>query len=253
VTPITTARWTVSGSFLGLAAIWLGTAKVMQLAPDYGRFLVFPFVLSGWLISLCLHEFGHAIAGYYGGDRSVEARGYLTLDVLRYTHPQYSILWPMIFLAFGGIGLPGGAVYINMHFIRNAWSRTLVSAAGPLATLAVMLFLLALIPSVASPAQPALYASLTFLAFLQLSCLVLNLLPVPGLDGWGIIEPWLPDDIQEIGAQFSIIAPTLLFVTFMMVPPVSELFWRNVYQLAQLLDLDLRGVGLGYRMFQFWR
>jgi Zn-dependent protease len=225
----------------------------MQLAPEYGRFLVFPFVLSGWLISLCLHEFGHALAAYRGGDHSVAARGYLTLNVLRYTHLQYSILWPLVFLAVGGIGLPGGAVYINMHLIPNPLNRSLVSAAGPLATLAVLICLLALIPAAASPSQVAFYAALTFLAFLQLTSLVLNLLPIPGLDGWGIIEPWLPEDIQEFGAQFSVIAPTLLFVTFLLVPPVNAFFWRNVFELASMINLDLRGVGLGLRLFQFWR
>jgi Zn-dependent protease len=225
----------------------------MQLAPEYGRFLVFPFVLSGWLISLCLHEFGHAFAAYRGGDRSVAARGYLTLDVLRYTHLQYSVFWPLVILALGGIGLPGGAVYINMHVIQSPLNRSLVSAAGSLATLAVLIFLLALIPTAASPTQVAFYAALTFLAFLQLTSLVLNLLPIPGLDGWGIIEPWLPEDLQEFGARLSVIAPTLLFMTFLLVPPVSEFFWRNVFELAQMINLDLRGVGLGLRLFQFWR
>lgn len=225
----------------------------MQLAPEYGRFLVFPFVLSGWLISLCLHEFGHAFAAYRSGDYSVASRGYLSLDVLRYTHLQYSVLWPLVFLALGGIGLPGGAVYINMHLIQSPLNRSLVAAAGPLATVAVLIFLLALIPATASPGHVALYAALTFLAFLQLTSLVLNLLPVPGLDGWGIIEPWLPEDIQEFGAQFAVIAPTLLFVSFLLVPPVNAFFWRNVYELAQMINLDLRGVGLGLRLFQFWR
>jgi len=49
----------------------------------------------------------------------VRAKGYLTLDLVRYTHLQYSIVLPLVFLAFGGIGLPGGAVYINMRCIAQ--------------------------------------------------------------------------------------------------------------------------------------
>ena len=41
-------------------------------------------VLAGWAVSLCLHEFGHAYTAYRGGDRSVRAKGYLTLDIRRY-------------------------------------------------------------------------------------------------------------------------------------------------------------------------
>ncbi|NIB30732.1 hypothetical protein HBB16_01690 [Pseudonocardia sp. MCCB 268] len=38
----------------------------------------------GWARPLCLHEFGfHAITAYRGGDTSVAAKGYLTLDVRR--------------------------------------------------------------------------------------------------------------------------------------------------------------------------
>ena len=76
------------------------------------------------MISLCLHEFGHAIVAYHCGDRTVRDKGYLTLDPLRYTDLQYSILFPLLIMALGGIGLPGGAVYINTHYLRrrDLWS-----------------------------------------------------------------------------------------------------------------------------------
>ena len=91
----------------------------MLYRPDHARALVFPFVFIGFVISLCLHEFGHAIVAYHCGDRTVRDKGYLTLDPLRYTDLQYSILFPLIIMALGGIGLPGGAVYINMQYLRR--------------------------------------------------------------------------------------------------------------------------------------
>ena len=45
---------------------------------------VFILVLAGWVVSLCLHEFGHAIVAYLGGDYTVADKGYLTLDVRKY-------------------------------------------------------------------------------------------------------------------------------------------------------------------------
>ncbi len=122
---------TISVTFLGLMAALLGVAMLMEALPAYGRYLVFPFVLTGWLISLCLHEFGHAVVAYRSGDRSVVGNGYLTLDPLRYTDVQFSIFWPLVYLAIGGIGLPGGAVYLNKNMIRSPVDRSLVSAAGP--------------------------------------------------------------------------------------------------------------------------
>jgi Zn-dependent protease len=240
-----------SGSFLGLVVGLLCVAVFMVAQPDLARAAVFPFVLVGWLISLCLHEFGHAIAAYYGGDLSVREKGYLTLDPLHYTNVQFSIIWPLVFLALGGIGLPGGAVYVNMGALRSPAYRSLVSAAGPFATLLVLMLLLVIMATV--PASPILYAALAFLAFLQLSALVLTLLPVPGLDGWGIIEPWLPSDLRESGWRLAPIGPTLLFLAFFLVPPVNQMFWRLVFDLAQIIHLDARAAFQGLHLFQFWR
>ena len=244
---------TISVTFLGLIAALLGVAMLMEALPAYGRYLVFPFVLTGWLISLCLHEFGHAIIAYRSGDRSVVGNGYLTLDPLRYTDLQYSILWPLVYLAIGGVGLPGGAVYLNKHMIRSPADRSLVSATGPLATLAVFILLVITLRATEGTISMPFYAGLAFLAFLQLTALVLNLLPIPGLDGWGVIEPWLPREFQEFGARVAGIAPTLLFATFLLVPAVNATFWRVVYDLARRTGLDPIGAGFGLQLFQFWR
>src|SRR5215469_9621500 len=104
-----------SGLFQDLILVLLCLAALMVALPDYARYMVFPFVLAGWLVSLCLHEYGHAIMAYRYGDFSVAGRGYLTLNPLRYTDPQFSIIFPLLILALGGIGLPGGAVYLNMR------------------------------------------------------------------------------------------------------------------------------------------
>src|SRR5262249_6459092 len=64
-------KLTISGSFLALVAALLGLAAIMVMLPQAGRFAVFPFVTVGWLISLCLHEFGHAIVAYGSGDLTV--------------------------------------------------------------------------------------------------------------------------------------------------------------------------------------
>ena len=75
--------------------------------------MTFIVVLIGWVFSLTLHQFSHAMVPYRGGDFTVREKGYLTFNPLKYTHPVYSILLPVVFLLLGGIGLPGGAVYIE--------------------------------------------------------------------------------------------------------------------------------------------
>jgi Zn-dependent protease len=250
--PSSAVGWPISPSFLGLAGALLGSAAAMTAFPAYGRWGVFPLVLAGWLVSLCLHEFGHAILAYHGGDRSVRAKGYLTLDLLRYTHLQYSIVLPLAFLALGGIGLPGGAVYINMQALRSRLSRTLVSAGGPAATLAVLLVLLAILGAGGDLIDFSLYAALAFLAFLQLTALIFNLLPVPGLDGWGILDPWLPDKLRALGRRWAGIAPFLL-VLLLFIPPVNRVFWDGVYALSRSTGLEVWAISQGRAQFEFWR
>ncbi|WP_295617408.1 tetratricopeptide repeat protein, partial [Chamaesiphon sp. GL140_3_metabinner_50] len=101
--------------------------------------------------------------------------------------------------------LPGGAVYINQHKLRNRWWQSAVSAAGPSAN--ILIALLLAIPfwifdggslgSIDRPIQDSfLFGGLAFLLYLQVFAAILNLLPIPGLDGYGIIEPWLSKPLQ---------------------------------------------------------
>src|ERR1700712_6048479 len=96
---------------------------------------IFVVVMAGWVIPLCLHEFAHAVTALAGGDTSVRARGYLTLNPFRYVNAAYSIVIPVVVLAIGGIPLPGGSVLIESHRLRSRVWSSLVSVAGPLTNL----------------------------------------------------------------------------------------------------------------------
>ena len=65
--PSSATGWPISLSFIGLVGALLGSAAAMVAFPTYARWGVFPLVLAGWLVSLCLHEFGHAIVAYRCG------------------------------------------------------------------------------------------------------------------------------------------------------------------------------------------
>ncbi|MEB3292275.1 MAG: site-2 protease family protein [Synechococcales bacterium] len=157
-------------------------------------------VYVGWIASLCLHEFGHAIVAYWGGDYSVKAKGYLSLNPLKYIHPILSIILPMLYLLLGGIGLPGGAVYINDAALRRLWWSSLVSLAGPCANLLVAIALslpfqlgwITVDSFTIWSATPWWINAIAVLVHLQIIAALFNLLPVPGLDGYGILEPLLP-------------------------------------------------------------
>lgn len=222
----------VSPIFLVLLAAVVAGALLCAFASnqfllELGAILV---VFVGWVVSLCLHEFGHAVTAYRGGDWAVRNKGYLNLDPRRYTDPAFSIVLPLLFLAIGGIPLPGGAVWINHHVLRNRRVESVVSLAGPLTNL-VLGAILTVVVTLAFPNSPiglpnALGSVLTFLALLQILAFIINILPIPGLDGWGALEPWLPFSAQQLGARVRPWAPLGLFLILFLVPgAIGALYW----------------------------
>jgi Zn-dependent protease len=187
--------------------------------------VVFLSILVLWVISLCLHEYAHARVAYAGGDYTVEQKGYLTLNPLRYMHPMMSIVIPLIVLAIGGVPLPGGAVYIERHRLRGPKWDSAVSAAGPATNLA--LFVLACLPFTFGLAGDSggagtIWTTLAFFAYLQAFATVLNLLPVPGLDGFGIIAPWLPYTWRRNAYQMGNVFLIALIIVLINRNPLSE-------------------------------
>jgi Zn-dependent protease len=247
-------KWPISSTFLALVAAFLLCAVWMVYQPDHARRLVFPFVLIGFVISVCLHEFGHAIVAYRCGDWTVREKGYLTLDPLRYTDVQFSIVIPLLIMAFGGVGLPGGAVYITTSNLRRRIDSALVSAGGPLATGMILLILMAVLnvaPEMAKTA-PILYAALAFLTLLQVTALLLNLLPCPGLDGWGIVEPFLPHKLRAFGARIAPYGPLVLLAALLLVPGFGRMFWWMIYTACGLIGFDTQAASRGFNLFRLW-
>jgi Zn-dependent protease len=257
VTPIRRTRHgdsRISPIFLGITAVMAvsGWAVWTEFASDHG-FAVFLFVVSGWVVSLCLHEYAHARSALHSGDISIGEKGYLTLNPLKYTHALLSIVLPVVFVIMGGIGLPGGAVFIERGRIRGRWRHSLISAAGPLTNVlfAVLLMLPFALGAVDSWPTEFL-AALAFLAMLQVTAAILNLLPVPGLDGYGIVEPWLSYQTRrqvEPFAQFGLLA----VFGVLWIPSVNVKFFDAIYAVMGWFDVPEDYVRFGYTLFRFWK
>jgi Zn-dependent protease len=214
--------------------------------------LTFLVVIVGWIFSLCLHEFSHALVAYYGGDTSVRYKGYLTFNPLKYTHPVYSILLPMIFLILGGIGLPGGAVYIETWRLRSRRWESAVSLAGPASNL-VLAMVLAIILYFAPVTAAGIWPGLAFLALLQVMAAVLNLIPVPPFDGYRVVAPFLERDLRARIDQASNIIMLLVFFVLWYVPFVNSMFWSAVGWISVRMQIPLQLAMTGLSQFQFWR
>lgn len=240
--------------FLAVVAITVAGGVVAWLAADTVKPLsyvgVFILVIAGWLVSLCLHEFGHAFTAWRFGDHDVAVRGYLTLNPLKYSHPLLSLGFPVLVIALGGIGLPGGAVYVRTSWM-TARQKTLVSLAGPAANLVLAVLLLTVTAVFFDPAHLVFWSGLAFLGFLQVTALVLNLLPVPGLDGYGALEPHLSADTQralEPAKQWGLFILLILLFT----PALNRWFFSVVFGFVDLSGVPGQLVSIGSQLTRFW-
>jgi Zn-dependent protease len=104
-----------------------------------------------------------------------------------------------------------------------------------------------------SESRSVLAISLAFLIRLEISAVLFNLLPVPPLDGFQAISPWLPEETRSrMMAQSNLLFWGLILVMWN-VPAANEFFWGIVSDATQTLNIDPRLARLGWHEYQFWR
>jgi Zn-dependent protease len=241
--------------FLVFVAVTVGGGALAWVENEPGSRIgdlgVFVLVLGGWVLSVCFHEFAHAYTAYRAGDRSVEAAGYLTLNPFKYAHPVLSIVLPLVFIVQGGIGLPGGAVYLHPHDFRNRRTQSLAAALGPLTNAVLAVVLLTLAKSHTDGEHVRFWCGLAFLGFLQVTATVLNLLPIPGLDGWAIIEPYLDPQTRHGAAK---IKPwgMIIVIVLLQFDSVRTPFFNLVDWLYDRTGASQALAAAGHEFFRFW-
>ena len=253
--------------FVGIVAVLLVSGWMTWAGFGNVRIDVFLFVVTGWLVSLCLHEYAHAVVGYFAGDKSVADRGYLRLNPLKYTSPLLSIVLPVVVVILGGIGLPGGAVWVDHRYIRSRIKDSLISAAGPLTNVILALvlalpFMIGVGPELVASAtgqyvlteQHAhleFWGALAALAFLQVTASVLNILPIPGLDGGSILAPWMSPAYQRAWNLFAPYGFILLFLVLWQTR-VGGWFYDAVFWIAEKIGLSEALISVGIQLMRFW-
>ena len=212
--------------------------------------------LLAWVLCVCVHEFSHALVAYIGGDKSVKARGYLTLDPTKFIDPVFSLLIPAIVLMLGGLPLPGGSVMIDESSLKSRRWGIYVSAAGPASNFILfLLFALPLHPKLGIvdmtlEYQPMWVYFCGTMSVLNFIATLFNLIPCPPLDGYRIIEHRLPPQIQFMlrQPQNTMGAFGLLFLIFWTVPnaffPFIWMLSRVSAALGLPLELMIDGWGL---------
>lgn len=188
------------------------------------------------LYSIILHEIAHGYTAYKLGDPTAKYSGRLTLNPIAHIDPIGTILIPTLLILSHASILFGWAkpVPINPYSFKNprkdmAW----VGLAGPASNLCIA-FLLSLIIKI----LPSSYLSyiLTQAAIINIVLSVINLIPIPPLDGSRIVSGMLS---REMAYQYSKIEPFGIILAYIFI----IVFFRTLIEpiigiIASLLNLN---------------
>ncbi|HEX4896611.1 MAG TPA: site-2 protease family protein [Solimonas sp.] len=151
------------------------------------------------VFAITVHEAAHGYVARALGDRTAESLGRLSLNPLRHIDPVGTVIVPGILLVLGGFlfgwAKPVPVDYRNLRSPRR--DMAIVAAAGPASNaLMALAWGLLLKLAMSMPQAEGLWLGLRYMAvagiFINIVLMVLNLLPLPPLDGGRVLAGLLP-------------------------------------------------------------
>jgi Zn-dependent protease len=221
----------------------------MDLTPENIRWiLIYVFVL---LISVALHEFGHAIMADRLGDDTPRRQGRVTLNPLAHADPIGTLLLPLVGSIYGAAtGIGGGfgwgkPVQWQPHRIGRRVSmstaKILVAIAGPtmnvlLATAIAAVHAILLSQGVLAR-DSEVNRILIFAVSTNFVLFFFNLLPVPPLDGGHVAQSFMPYRHRDKFDQVMRYSPFIV-LGFLLIPQMQVVFaWPAKFLTVHLYQL----------------
>ena len=181
-----------------------------------------PFVFLSLVIAFSVHEFAHAYTAHFFGDPTAKQEGRVTLNPRKHLDVIGTLL---IFIVGFGWAKP---VPVNRNNFKNPrMMGIVVSAVGPLSNLfiafigLIVTYLLFVTGGYDSSigVMSALRMFLNHLVELNAVLFVFNLLPLPPLDGYRIIEDLAPQRVR-IKMHQNVQWGTFVFLLIVFIPPL---------------------------------
>ena len=191
------------------------------------------------VFSICLHEFLHAWAALKMGDPTAADRGHLTMNPFR----QMGVV-SLVMLLF--IGVAWGAVPVDPRNLNSRKKRIIVAAAGVAGNLFLVFAfsLLAVIVMSRLPEHDFAIRMLIYGAVINMVLFFINIIPVPGFDGFNIVREFIHIRIDsqrtaEIANTFFFILAMIFFVCFDRIREFStKLVWHILQMLISVMGLN---------------
>lgn len=166
---------------------------------ETGQILYKILMIPAILLAFTFHEYAHAITADRLGDKTPRFQGRLTLNPIAHIDPMGFIL--ILIMGFGW----AKPVQTNPSAYKNYYKDDLkVSIAGPLANLGMgfVFAILYVLFTRFSPIQGAVNEIIGSILFItgQLNCVLffLNLVPIPGFDGFHVVRDLFPKFFYNI-------------------------------------------------------
>lgn len=225
----------------------------MDVSPEQIRWILIGLLVL--LVSVALHEFGHAVVAYKLGDDTPKRQGRVTLNPLAHADPIGTFLLPLVggvLAASGGMGGGfgwGKPVQWQPHRVRRGISTStasiLVSFAGPamnllLATVVAIVHVVLWSQQVLAP-DSQMHQILYFAATTNFVLFFFNLLPLPPLDGGHIAQAFVPYRHRGSFDSVAKYGPFLLLAV-MLIPQLRQVFlapalWCNQHLYQALASI----------------
>lgn len=182
--------------------------------------------LVGIAVAISVHEFGHAYAAHLLGDDTAKMYGRMTLDPAKHIDPIGLIM--MVIFHFGW----AKPVPVNPNNFKNyKLGNVLVSLAGAIGNILAAIVCVFIIKYVEMDAI-RIIANITLVY--NVGFAAFNLLPIPPLDGWGIISSFIPYKYNEIVYKYESYSYPILLILLItgaygiIVTPIRDIIWNIV-------------------------
>jgi Zn-dependent protease len=177
------------------------------------------------VLAITLHEAAHGYVARYFGDHTASDRGRISLNPLKHIDLVGTILLPGLLLLTHAPFLFGYAkpVPVDPRQMRRPLHDMMwVAAAGPgMNLLLATLSALALAPVTGLAAVPWLHQLLWFSFEINLVLAVLNLLPIPPLDGSKVLAGLLPLELARPYVQLNRFGMLIVLILFVVLPTLG--------------------------------
>lgn len=194
-----------------------------------------PFLLLVLIIAFTVHEFAHAFFAWKFGDPTAKMLGRVTLNPAKHL----DVLGTLLFV-IAGFGWAKPVPVNRANFKNERWMSIVVSAAGPLSNL-VLAFLGVLMLHLGlklgwidlmsvDRVQQAIQIFLQYFVTYNILLFLFNLIPLPPLDGYRIIEDLAPRSVQAKLARFEQWS-VFVFLLIVFLPPLRQITLDPLFSL----------------------